>query len=337
MLKINSLKFSHLRNEAHYEFLLIMLRLLDSFPEVKTLIAALYATFLSLLQLEKKLLDAARVSVYTQKLADLDLRIDNDVAGIKASINAALHNLSPAVVEAAHQLQVRLKEFGDIKTKSYEEESAAIEVLLNDFMGAYSSQVTLLGLTMWTADLQAAEAEFATLFSQRNAELADRPKERLKDVRKQIEQVYYQITGVADANIVLNGEATCGEFVRQLNEQIKYFNEHSHHHAKHDLAHAAVDSIADQPFDGTAATPIPVVRYTDSKGATVKLTFAKDFTVTYKDNDRVGTAEVIIHGKGAYKGTKAVTFNIVNMATPYDADGVRMSAKGQADLAPTDK
>jgi hypothetical protein len=310
-MKINTINFSKLRNEAHYEFLLVVYHLLDGFPEVKNLIGALYAAFLDLLQLEKKLLDAARLSIYTQKLADLDLRIDRDVSGIKAAVNAALYSLTPAVVEAAHQLQARLKEFGDIKTKSYEEESAAIEVLLNDFMGAYSSQATLLGLTSWIADLQAAESEFAALFSQRNAELSNRPKERLKDVRRQIEQLYYQITGVVDANIVLNGEATCGEFVRQLNEQVKYFNEHSHHQTKHDLAPAAVDSIADQLLDNGAATPIPVVHLTNDKGVTVKLIFAKDFTLTYKDNNRVGTASVIIHGKGAYKGTKMVSFNIV--------------------------
>ncbi|MDR3261023.1 MAG: hypothetical protein LBT78_04225 [Tannerella sp.] len=37
---------------------------------------------------------------------------------------------------------------------------------------------------------------------------------------------------------------------------------------------------------------------------------SKDFTVTYRKNIEVGTADLIIHGKGAYKGTKTVTFNI---------------------------
>jgi hypothetical protein len=33
---------------------------------------------------------------------------------------------------------------------------------------------------------------------------------------------------------------------------------------------------------------------------------------TYKDNVEVGTATLVIHGKGAYKGTKTVTFNIAS-------------------------
>jgi hypothetical protein len=318
-MKIKTIIFSKLRNEAHYEFLLVTLRLLDSFPEVKALVATLYVAFNSLLELEKRLLDAARVSVYTQKLADLDHRIDRDIAGTKATVNAAQYSLDAAVTEAAHQLQARLKEFGNIKTKSYEEESAAIEVLLSDFAGAYAPQVALVGLAMWVTDLQAAEAEFAALFAERNTELADRPAERLKDIRKQIDAVYHQIAVCVDANIVVSGEAKCGEFVRQLNEEVKYFNEHSHHHAKHDLTHAAVDIIGNKPFAGKPITPIPVVHYTDSKGAIPDLVFAKDFSLTYKDNDRVGTAEVVIHGKGAYKGTKAVTFNIV---VPKEGDAI---------------
>ncbi|MDR3328968.1 MAG: DUF6261 family protein, partial [Prevotellaceae bacterium] len=257
------------------------------------------------------------------QLADVDHRIDRDVAGVKAAINAALYSLDAAVVEAARQLHARLKEFGDLRAKSYEEESAAIQVLLGDFAGAYAQQVALVGLAMWVADLQAAEAEFTALFAQRNIELADRPQENLRDVRRQIEAVYHQITTCVDANIVLGGEATCGELARQLSEEVKYFNEHSHHHAKHDLHHAAVDSIADQPFAGKAVTPIPTVRYTDSKGATLELTFAKDFTLTYKDNDRAGTAEVIIHGKGAYKGAKVVTFNVASGRGGFSRDVAR--------------
>jgi hypothetical protein len=69
-----------------------------------------------------------------------------------------------------------------------------------------------------------------------------------------------------------------------------------------------VDEIPAQPFAGKPVTPIPVMHYTDSKGAKVELAL---FTLTYEDNDRMGTAEVVIHGKGGYKGQKAVTFSIV--------------------------
>lgn len=41
----------------------------------------------------------------------------------------------------------------------------------------------------------------------------------------------------------------------------------------------------------------------------------KDFTVRYKDNKSVGTAAIILEGKGTYDGSTAITFNIVPKKT----------------------
>ncbi|MDR3329040.1 MAG: DUF6261 family protein [Prevotellaceae bacterium] len=310
-MKIKAIIFSYLRNEAHLEFLLVFRSLLERFPDARALVEMLCAPFAQLLALEQKLVDAARASNFTQLLADVDHRVDRDIAAIKAAIRSAQHHFDPAVAEAARELHDRMKSFGDIKAKAYEEESAAVQRLLADLQGPLVQQTRLVNVAEWVAELANAEAEFVSLFAQRNTELADRPQENLRDVRRQIEEAYHKITACIDTDLILHGEEKCGELARQLNEEVRYFNEHSHHHAKHDLHHAAVDSIADQPFAGKAVTPIPTVRYTDSKGEALELTFAKDFTLTYKDNDRVGTAEVIIHGKGAYKGQKVVTFSIV--------------------------
>jgi hypothetical protein len=44
-----------------------------------------------------------------------------------------------------------------------------------------------------------------------------------------------------------------------------------------------------------------------------ELVFTKDYELSYHDNGRPGTAAVIIHGKGAFKGTKTVSFNIIEI------------------------
>jgi hypothetical protein len=68
--------------------------------------------------------------------------------------------------------------------------------------------------------------------------------------------------------------------------------------------------IPAQPHTGKPVTPIPDVYYTEEGKPTIEPVFTKDFTVTYRDNIEAGTATLIIHGKGAYKGTKTVTFNV---------------------------
>lgn len=65
-----------------------------------------------------------------------------------------------------------------------------------------------------------------------------------------------------------------------------------------------VDEIEDQWATGKKITPAVTVSY---KG--YKLTSA-DYTVTYKDNIKVGTAQAILKGKGRFEGTRTVTFTI---------------------------
>ena len=67
-----------------------------------------------------------------------------------------------------------------------------------------------------------------------------------------------------------------------------------------------VDAIADQDYTGKAIEPAVVVK----KGSTT-LTKGVDYTVTYENNVKVGTAYVSVKGIGKYTGTQVVAFNIV--------------------------
>jgi uncharacterized protein YjdB len=69
----------------------------------------------------------------------------------------------------------------------------------------------------------------------------------------------------------------------------------------------AIDPISPVTYDKTAKTPAVVVKDTDN-GAT--LTKDVDYTVAYSNNTAVGTAKVVITGKGGYTGTKSASFTI---------------------------
>ncbi|MDR0667229.1 MAG: DUF6261 family protein [Prevotellaceae bacterium] len=312
MKKIKAIYFVYLRNEAHYEFLWIFRHLLDEYPALRTLIGAMDEAFTVLLATEKRLLDAARASALTQQIADADHRVDRALAAIRAVINAARHSLNPDVVEAARVLQIRLNEFGNIRGKAYEEESAAVQVLIADLETTYAAQVALVALADWLAELTAAETEFTGLYLQRGNEEAVRPQERMVDVRREIETVYRNIITLVDATAITTLGAY-DEFINKLNVQVAYFNEHNHRAARKDLGegeHTVIEPIATQQYTEKAITPLPKAYYREEGKPTVELVFAKDFSLTYKNNVNVGTAEVTLHGKGAYKGQKTVTFNI---------------------------
>jgi hypothetical protein len=313
MSRISSLYFNYLRNEAHYEFLFVVFCLLENFPEVYHLVEPLMDEFRQLLDLEKRLLDSARSSAYTQQIAEADHRIDRVISGIKATIKAAMFSFDDSVVEAARVLQLRIKVFGSMQKRAYEEESAAVQVLLSDLTGKFASQVTLLGLQTWVGRLSTEEAAFTALYMNRNVEMAERPQERFITVRHQIESVYHGIIELITATALTDPRAEYNEFIAQINVQIKYFNEHSHHHARKDISvgnHCVIEAIETQTYTGSAIIPIPKVYYREEGKPSLELVFAVDFFVTYKNNVDVGMAKCIVHGKGAYNGQVTVTFVI---------------------------
>jgi hypothetical protein len=284
--------------------------LLLSYPDVQAVVATSYDTFVVLLDEEGELIDAMRSSPITKLLKESDRRIDRNIVGINNMINSGMHHFDPEKVAAANQLRLRMKAFGNIESKSYIDESAAVKILIRDMRNIYSAQVTLLELDGWIDELDSAQVEFETLFIQRNSERAAKPVTNVKPTRKAVTKIYYDMTEVINASAVLDTMGIFVEFITQLNEELQYAAEHTPHHARKDIEHVTVTEIPTQTYTGKPVVYIPQVFFTEEGKPTVELVFAKDFTVTYKNNTKVGTATLIIHGKGAYRGTKTVTFNI---------------------------
>jgi hypothetical protein len=307
-MKITKILFHYLRNEAHYQFMLLVLKLFINFPQVNDIVSDLVARLAGLVMIEGKLVDAMSGSIYTEQLADADHRIDCDIAGIDAAVESALFHYDPTFVEASKVLKLRLTSFhGEIKKKAYEEEAAAVKILVTELKGVYSTQVERLGLDGWVTELEAARTDFERIFLLRNKEMADRPQEKLRKLRKEEDEVYHAIVERIDAYGALNGEGVTGQFVRELNSEVTYFNEHTHRRVRKDISRTTVALIPDQTWNGEPATPLPEV--TDEEGH--KLVFARDYDLNYRHNDAPGTATLHIRGKSAWKGERIVTFNIV--------------------------
>jgi hypothetical protein len=304
-MSIRKIDFTRLRNEAHYEIMVVVDSLLSKFSAVKSLINMFYTLFLQLLNREKLLVDASKKSPQTEELAEIDKRIDRDVTAIRDAAKSAMNHFTPVIAKAGKELYNRLKEFGNIREKPYEEESAAVQVLVNDLQTKFAAQVTTVGLSPWVSELSAAETAFTTTYLQRNAEDAARSQDSMKEVRKEIEEVYRKMTVLIENNLNTTGETTCGQFVRELNEAIKYANEHIHRHVRIDIDSATVKSIADQPYTGRPVIFIPEVWHEHRE-----LVATVDYTFAFRNNIQPGNAQLILRGIGDFKGRKSVTFTI---------------------------
>jgi hypothetical protein len=238
---------------------------------------------------------------------------------MKEIIALSRRHFDPAVAAAAQSLYNRFEAFGKIQQKAYEEETAAVTLLIADLNSSeYAPKITLLGLNAWLAELTAAELVFTQLLAARNAETGRRPEGNLKEVRRKIDVIYHQMADLINASSLTAPSPDTEDFITALNVDIHYFNEHDHQRAKKDLGvsdHTIIDPISAQVVTGKPITVVPVVFYRerDPEGQekVTELSLGKDFSVTYRNNTHVGMAELTVHGKGAYRGQRTTTFYIV--------------------------
>ncbi|MDO5118961.1 MAG: hypothetical protein Q4D48_02650, partial [Coriobacteriales bacterium] len=76
------------------------------------------------------------------------------------------------------------------------------------------------------------------------------------------------------------------------------------------ITKATVSAVKNQAYTGKEIKPSPTIKF-----AGVTLKKGTDYTLTYKDNKKAGTATITIKGKGFYTGSRTVTFKITATGT----------------------
>jgi hypothetical protein len=138
------------------------------------------------------------------------------------TVEAFSYHPNVAKVQAAENIRMVIDHYGDLRSKSYNEETASIHNLLEDVNSRYAANVALLGIEEWIDELSVANRAFHDLMSQR-FDTAAQEITNLREVRKAIDRVYGAIVDRINASILLYGEEPYAEFVKKLNERIAYF------------------------------------------------------------------------------------------------------------------
>lgn len=77
-----------------------------------------------------------------------------------------------------------------------------------------------------------------------------------------------------------------------------------------DISTLSISKISNKSYTGKSIKPAVTIKDGDKK-----LVKGTDYTVSYKNNTKIGTASVTIKGKGNYTGEKTLTFKIVPAKT----------------------
>jgi hypothetical protein len=313
MKKILVIHSTRLTHEAHYQFVVTFKAMAEASGAVKALLATWLLTLVQLLDLERVAINAPQGSSVTAKIKAADKMLDKLLGLVLTAIDAAKYSANPLLVQAAKELLFALKPYGHIQSKRYEAEIGAVKSLLQDLREKYLAQATTVGILQWLDQLQEAIEIEEALFAQRNVENAHRAQlKKMKAIRPEVDSLLRQMVERVEIAAATDTTGVYDTFIAELNEKIRYENER-HNPRRTNIDNAIIDNVPEQTLNETGyATPLCNVSISDrATGNMVKLVFAKDYTTTYRRNNKLGNAELIVHGKGGYKGQKMVTFSIV--------------------------
>jgi hypothetical protein len=314
MVKLRKPLFRNLPLAAHHGYCSLVSReLAAGTSAVKTALGTLIALFTTWLNEETAVEKWERGSLITKEIEAADRAMDRSLSAIKASVRAQTFSSSQTVAQAAERISHMLKGFGNVNSKPYEEQRDLVRVIFEQLTdsSAYATDAGILGLSTLVTEMQAALTKFENLIAQRGEKSLKKPDKTAAEVRKGIEGVYRQIEDVLNSGAVMNPTAGFTALIDRLNPQIELLNA-TYHRVRHDIKDAQPEDIPEQIYTGRPLTPLTKVLYATLHDGTVQLELGKDFDVSYKNNVEVGVAECTFHGKGAYKGSRKVTFVIVH-------------------------
>ena len=259
----------------------------------------------------KALLKQQHASALTPEINKLDKQRDADLNEIKRTVATAAKSSTPATAAAGHTLLGLLKPFWDIGKEPLASQTTQIRIIEERYNA--NPDATPAAATLGIADLVTRlfveNMSLYALYNERLEAMSGAELPSATSVKQTVVKAYDNFCDV----VVQTLDALPSDPLQVLFNEMNDLRRKYVHHLPKDIGagdNCVVEPIATQQYTEKAVTPIPKAYYREEDKPVVELVFAKDFSVTYKNNVKVGTAEVTLHGKGAYKGQKTVTFNI---------------------------
>lgn len=223
-MQIKNVKSHELRNEEHFQFQTEFNDLVIRFTPETLGIDAAYAVYLPLYNNENTALDVIRKSDLTVEIADADHKRDTTYRGFCDTVKGAQNHFAAKKRDSANRIQIAIDYYGNINSKSYDEQTAAINSLVEDLNADYSADVATLGVADWINELQANNDSFEALMDKRYSGNAGITQLKMKDVRVEVDEAYRAITERIAALAIVNGAETYTPFVDELNVRIEKYN-----------------------------------------------------------------------------------------------------------------
>ncbi len=222
-MKIESLNLQRLRNEEHFQFHTETTDLVDKYQPETLGIGMFFPFYRESLNQEKQALTKTGKSEFTDDIASADTRRDNILIGFSATVRAAEKHFDPMVKEAAGRIGFLLDKYGRINDKSYEQETAAVNNLIEELEHDCLDELMIIHLEPWLDQLRVANRDFENRMQQRYSEMAGKTPVTMTIARGETDGFYHQITERINALVIVNGPQAYQGFIDELNERVEKY------------------------------------------------------------------------------------------------------------------
>ena len=217
-MEIKTIKLTGMRNDAHFQFHTYTVEICNDENFDKLKIRAEFLPYRDALVKEDELFKQIEKSELTEKIKDADKARDKVYSSITAIIKTTLKHYNPEVVEAGKRLTILVDTYGkNVTKKSYDEQTAAIYNILQEFKGKYAEDVELIRITEMVNELERANLEVEALVKQRMNESTGKNTAKMKELRGTVDQYYLDIRKRINAAVVMEGEENYATFINKMN------------------------------------------------------------------------------------------------------------------------
>lgn len=160
-------------------------------------------------------------SEHTENIAHLDLKRDNLYRGLALRVQSESYHPNTDRHNGARKVQIVLDTYGNIITSNYEKQTIEMQNLIADLKSAdYTDAVTAIGLGEWVTALESANNEFHTLYTVRRDEYAGKESFNLKEIRKELDDLYKQLREMTAALKILQPSDKLNILISKANVNI---------------------------------------------------------------------------------------------------------------------
>ena len=198
-MKILKFTIGKMQNMEHFQFMTEFYNLILKFNPTSLKIAKFFAVFAALFAREDVCFKLLQKSSYTELMSIADQKRDRLFSGLSDLVSSALKHFSEEVVAAAKRLKILFDTYGNLAKLGDNKETSGVKNLIQDLEGRFAADLELIGGTAWVAELKASNEAFEELVNARYDEATEKPEDRMKDIRVEIDEVYRDITMAIEA------------------------------------------------------------------------------------------------------------------------------------------